>query len=666
MKKLLKYLILLVAGLALLVIAGVFVLFAVIDPNRYRPAIEQAFAAQTKFQLQIAGDISWRFRPVFGLSIADVRLSNDVTPQELASFSSINLRLRPAGLLGGNLDMMELSAENLHVNWYVDVDGQANWLVNAPPATAPADHTEFPITINIEQINISNASLAIQDLQRGINSQLQNLNLRSTNANLDGRAFPLALSMRLLDFTESRDLTLNLDTNAAVNFNAGDIDLRDMRLNISPVVLTGEFNMQNFQNAPTWQTSLNSNTFNLSHLLEHFTDIPEASMPPADRQQFAIQQLTATGDNNGASIRQLEMTFDDALISASGDALFPTDNRVAMLAYEIRSSALDLDTLIPSADETGFLQLNEAQLDDKPIASADDNELPIERLRNINVRGNHYIESLTIGGLNFTPVAINLLLQNGVVNVNNTQSIGFYGGDLAADLMLDARQPDAQITLETTLSNVSATALTTDMPRLGFFTGRFDLSSNHRLTGNTLNTLRDSVSGAAQLQVSNSSVNIALLKRVFSAISVLSPTGDMTTLWPDEVRFNEVEALLLFNAGIHENQELSIRMDNFDIAGTGGVDVDAGRFDYRVNFTILGDPAPQTIRVNPNYQNVAWPVRCNADFDNAALQYCSPDLQRARDVFAQIARDEIQRRASDAVTEQVDRLRDRVHNLLQN
>lgn len=666
MKKLLKYLILLVAGLALLVIAGVFVLFAVIDPNRYRPAIEQAFAAQTKFQLQIAGDISWRFRPVFGLSIADVRLSNGVTPQELASFSSINLRLRPAGLLGGNLDMMELSAENLHVNWYVDVDGQANWLVNAPPATAPADHTEFPITINIEQINISNASLAIQDLQRGINSQLQNLNLRSTNANLDGRAFPLALSMRLLDFTESRDLTLNLDTNAAVNFNAGDIDLRDMRLNISPVVLTGEFNMQNFQNAPTWQTSLNSNTFNLSHLLEHFTDIPEASMPPADRQQFAIQQLTATGDNNGASIRQLEMTFDDALISASGDALFPTDNRVAMLAYEIRSSALDLDTLIPSADETGFLQLNEAQLDDKPIASADDNELPIERLRNINVRGNHYIESLTIGGLNFTPVAINLLLQNGVVNVNNTQSIGFYGGDLAADLMLDARQPDAQITLETTLSNVSATALTTDMPRLGFFTGRFDLSSNHRLTGNTLNTLRDSVSGAAQLQVSNSSVNIALLKRVFSAISVLSPTGDMTTLWPDEVRFNEVEALLLFNAGIHENQELSIRMDNFDIAGTGGVDVDAGRFDYRVNFTILGDPAPQTIRVNPNYQNVAWPVRCNADFDNAALQYCSPDLQRARDVFAQIARDEIQRRASDAVTEQVDRLRDRVHNLLQN
>jgi len=661
MTKLLKYLILLAAGLTLFVVAGVFVLFAVIDPNRYRPAIEQAFAAHTGYQLQVAGDISWRFRPVFGLNIADVRLSNGVTPQELASFSSINLRLRPAGLLGGGLHMMELSAANLHVNWYVDATGEVNWLVNAPQAAAPAAHTELPVTISIEQINLSNASLAIQDLQRGINTQLRNLDLRSTNANLEGRRFPLQLSMQLVDHTEGRDLTLNLDTIASINFNAGDIQFQEMRLNVSPVVLSGNFTLQNFQVAPTWQASVSSNTFNLSHLLEHFTEIPEASMPPADAQQFAIQQLDATGDSSGASIRQLDMTFDDAVISASGDVLFPTENRVAMLAYNIRSSALNLDTLFPSADETTI-----ALADDEPATSADDTALPVEQLRNINVRGNHYIDALTLGGLNFTPVAVSLALEDGVLNANNTQSVGFYGGELTMDLALDVRQPEAQLSVETTLNNVSASALTADMPRLGFFTGRFDLNSNHVLRGNSVNALRDSINGATQLQVSNSSVNIALLKRVFSAISVLSPTGDMTSQWPDEIRFNTTEAYLMFNGGIRENQELSVRMDNFDIAATGGIDLDGERFDYRAEFTILGDPAPQTIRVNPNYQNVAWPVRCNAAFDDAAIQYCSPDLQRVREVFAQIARDEIQRRATDAVTEQVDRLRDRVRNLLQN
>lgn len=663
MKKLLKFLILLVAGLALFVVAGVFVLFAVIDPNRYRPAIEEAFAVQTGYQLRIGGDISWRFRPVFGLNIADVRLSNGVTPQELASFASVNLRLRPAGLLGGNLQMLELSAENLHVNWYVDANGQANWLVNAPPpAATPAGNTEIPVTINIEQINITNASLAIQDLQRGINTSLQNLNLSSRNANLDGRPFPLQLSMRLVDYTENRDLSLNLETSAAINFNAGNIDLCNMRLNLSPVVLTGDFSAQSFQDAPTWQTTLSSNTFNLSHLLEHFVEIDEASMPPANSQQFAIQQLQANGDSEGVTVRQLDLTFDDARISASGDVLFPTGNRVALLAYELHSSALNLDTLFPSTDDTLLVETD----NDAPAATAtEDTELPIELLRSINVRGNHTIDALTVAGLSFSPVAFGLSLQDGLLNVE-TQPMGFYGGELSSTLQLDARQPTARVNLETELSNISASALTVDMPRLGFFTGRFDLNSNHVMRGNSVNALLDSITGATQLQVSDSSVNITMLKRVFSAISVLSPTGDMTTQWPDVVRVNNTEAYLIFNEGIRANQELSVRLDNFDIAGTGGLDLDAGRFDYRMNFTILGDPAPQTIRVNPNYQNVAWPVRCNAAFDDTALQYCSPDLQRVREVFAQIARDEIQRRATDAVTEQVDRLRDRVRNLLQN
>jgi len=140
----------------------------------------------------------------------------------------------------------------------------------------------------------------------------------------------------------------------------------------------------------------------------------------------------------------------------------------------------------------------------------------------------------------------------------------------------------------------------------------------------------------------------------------------MAAQWPDVVRINNTEAFLVFNDGIDDSQQLNVRLDNFDISGTGGIDLAAGEFDYRLDFTILGEPALQTIRVNEDFQNVAWPVRCDAAFDDAAVQYCSPDLQRVREVFAAIASDEIQRRASEAVGEQVDRLRNRIQNLLQN
>ena len=283
----------------------------------------------------------------------------------------------------------------------------------------------------------------------------------------------------------------------------------------------------------------------------------------------------------------------------------------------------------------------------------------------MDIRGEHAIESLTVSGLQFSPVEFGLQLQNGVLNID-TQPIGFYDGELDVMVTLDAASTPAQLAVETGLTGISASALTVDMPRLDFFTGNFNASTTHMMQGDSVSALRDSIDGASTLQVRDSSVDITLLKRVFSSISVLSPRGDMAAQWPDVVRFANAEAYLIFNDGMDENQEVNVRLDNFDISGTGGLDLAAGEFDYRLDFTVLGEPAPQTIRVNEDFQNVAWPVRCDAAFDDPALQYCSPDLQRVRDVFAAIARDEIQQRATEAVSEQVERLRNRIQGLFQN
>lgn len=676
MGKLLKYLVFLVAGLAFFAVVLIFILFAVIDPNRYKPAIESAVAQQTGMQLRIAGDIDWTFRPVFGLSINDVRLSNGVTPQELASFSSIALKLAPRGLLSGNLEIQEFNAENLHVNWFVDADGQANWLVNAeaPPANPAQGSTsnEIPVDINIAEIVIRNASIAIRDQQQGLDTRLQNIDLNSRNTNLDNRPFPLELSMRIVDQLSARDLTLNLETTAAVDFNAGNITLRDMNFNLSPLVLSGDMQVNDFRNAMRWRTSLSSNTFNLSHLLSNFIDMDEATMPGPNEQQFTIRDLQANGDASGITLAALTMALDNTSAELRGDYLFPTDDRLGMLAYRLSTGAINLDDLLPPSPEQvadEAVQTEGENISQAPAAAAQaaaqSTELPIELLRSMNIRGEHSIASLAVSGLEFSPLEFGLVLQDGNLSID-TQPIGFYDGELDATIALNANSSPSQLSVETSLTGVNASALTADMPRLDFFTGRFDASTNHTMRGNTVEALIDSINGASRLQVNDSSVDVTMLKRVFSAISVLSPRGDMTAQWPDVVRFTNTEAYLIFNEGIGENQELNVRLDNFDIAGTGGIDLDAGEFDYRLNFTVLGEPAPQTIRVNADYQNVAWPVRCDAAFDAAPAQYCSPDLQRVREVFTAIARDEVERRASEAVGEQVERLRNRIRNLFEN
>lgn len=674
MSKLLKYLLFMLAGLAVFAAVLVFVLFAVVDPNRYKPALETVASQQTGMQLRINGDIDWTFRPVFGLSITDVSLRNTVTPQELAAFSNVALKLDIRALLSGNLAIQEFVAENLHINWFVDAQGQTNWLINADDSTAPppaaTGSTELPIDINIADIRVNNASVAIRDLRNNIDTRLQNINLSSRNTNLDNRPFPFEFSMRLINELSGQDLTVNLAATARVDFNAGNVDLNDLNFTLSPLVLSGDISVSDFRNNLRWQTNLSSNTFNLSHLLANFVAMDEAAMPGPREQQFTIQSLTANGDAAGATLGDLSMALDNTTASLRGDYLFATDTRQALLAYNLTTGAIDLDALLPTvATEPAAAP---AAKPDSPQTSATasasasaDTALPIDLLRSMDIRGEHAIESLTVSGLQFSPLEFSLLLQNGVLDID-TQPIGFYDGELDATLTLNAAGSPAQLTLESGLSGISASALTADMPRLDFFTGRFNATTTHTMQGNTVNALIDSIDGASSLQVNDSSVDITLLKRVFSSISVLSPRGDMAAQWPDVVRFATAEAFLIFNDGISENQELNVRLDNFDISGTGGLDLAAGEFDYRLDFTILGEPALQTIRVNEDFQNVAWPVRCDAAFDDAALQYCSPDLQRVRDVFAAIARDEIQQRATEAVSEQVERLRNRIQDLFQN
>ncbi|MBC52261.1 MAG: hypothetical protein CMQ34_00335 [Gammaproteobacteria bacterium] len=675
MSKLLKYLLFMLAGLTVFAAVLVFVLFAVVDPNRYKPALEAAASQQTGMQLRINGDIDWTFRPVFGLSINDVSLRNGATPQELASFSNVALELDIGALLSGNLAIREFVAENLHINWFVDAQGQANWLVNVNASAAPeptaSGSTELPIDINIADIRVINASVAIRDQRNNIDTRLQNIDLSSRNTNLDNRPFPFELSMRLINELSGQDLTLNLASTARVDFNAGNVELDDLSFTLSPLVLSGDISISDFRDNLRWQTNLTSNTFNLSHLLANFVAMDEATMPGPREQQFTIQSLEANGDTAGATLGDLTMALDDTTASLRGDYLFATSTRQALLAYNLTTGAIDLDALLPATatepapaaapdSAPGAATANAASATARP-----DTPLPIDLLRSMDIRGEHAIESLTVSGLQFSPVAFSLLLQDSVLDID-TQPIGFYDGELDARLTLNAASSPAQLSAESSLAGISASALTADMPRLDFFTGRFNATTTHTMQGNTVNALIDSVDGASSLQVNDSSVDITLLKRVFSSISVLSPRGDMAAQWPDVVRFATAEAFLIFNDGINDNQELDVRLDNFAINGNGGLDLTAGEFDYRLDFTILGEPALQTIRVHEDFQDVAWPVRCDAAFDDAPLQYCSPDLQRVRDVFAAIARDEVQRRATDAVSEQVDRLRNRIQDLFQN
>ncbi|MDO9317509.1 MAG: AsmA family protein [Gammaproteobacteria bacterium] len=661
MKKLIKILLLTLTGLVVLVGVGLALIFLVIDPVRYKPAIESVFAQQTGLQLSIAGKIDWAFSPVFGLSINDLRLSNPGARQELASLSSIAIKIEPRALLNGRLEMQEFVADGLHINWIVDANGVGNWQTGdgsaapgVPTTTSTASSADgTSIAAAVQQITVSNASLSIQDAERGLNTTFSNLNLSSQNTNLENRPFPFELSFNVTDNVDGQDAEVSLASTATVDFAAGNARFDNLQLKLNPLQLSGSLAARDFRNNLSWSGSLASNTFPLTDFLELYLRAAAddtLAVPgdySADSDQFSMR-VEFNGNSQQINVPVLALTLDDMQVTADAAYTLGSDRTPANLRYNLTANALDLNRYTGSSADAS------AEAAPTTATVATDTALPIELLNSMNVQGRHNLESLTVAGLTFTGINVSLDVLNGVLKLD-VQPIGFYEGQITSTLNFDTRQSPPSVTNISSLRNINLALLARNLPMADFAEGRLNLEALHTLRGSTVNQLLESVDGRSSFSVADSAIDVAVLKQVLSSISVLSPagTGDMVQQWPDVVRFSTLEGHLILAQGLAENQQLNVTLDNVEISANGGIDLNADSFNYDVLLTVFGPPAVQTVPVSELYQGVQWPVLCSAAFASEVSQYCGPDFGKVRELFVQISRNQVQRRVQDAVSDQV-------------
>ena len=667
--KLIKILLLSVVSLALMAVVALALAFYLIDPNRYKPAIQTVFAEQTGINLNIAGDISWAFNPVFGLSISDLRLTNPQSPAELASLGQLAIKVEPRALLDGQLQMQEFIAEDLHINWIVDAQGNGNWPLQnaetAAPAAPVSNSSDTPISAVIEQITVSNASLAIQDAQMGINTNFDNLNFSSRNTNVENRPFSFELGFEVTDNIAQNNANISISSNATVDLARGDARLDDLQIKLNPLQLSGNLAITDMNNTPAFSGNLNSNTFILSDFLDLYVREaqPDSALGEYSDQedQFSLA-LEFNGNAEQINVPAVTLNLDNMRVQI--DAEYRAENSFgpANLRYNLSANALDLNRYTVSADT----QDASADATVPPSAPAQDTELPVELLQSMNIQASHTVESLALAGLQFGAIDAQLRVQDGVLNFD-LRPVAFYDGQLTTTVSYDTRPNPANLTAMSSVQNVNVLGLAQALPLTEFAQGRLNVESVHTLRGRTVNQLLDSVSGTTSFSLNDNTIDIGIVKQLFSAISVLSPagTGDLAQQWPDTVQFSNFAGHLILDQGLAENQELRVTMDNFEIAADGGIDLNDASFNYNATLTVFGEPATQTIPVGELYQGVGWPVICDASFDAAVSEYCGPDFGRVRELFVDISANAVQRRAQEEITERVpEELQDAARSLL--
>lgn len=693
----------LLLGLILLsIVAGVILLFSV-NTEQNKAAIQAAVLSSTGYELTIAGDMDIAFFPSVGLTLNDVRLKNPASPQELASTTAALLEVDLRALIGGEIFIRELSTDDFHVNYYIDAQGKSNWDIETPNGNAnnnssatQASSQTIPqagnaapanadiVTVSFERLRIDNASIDIQDLSQGLRYSVNNLNLLSSNTNMEGEPFDVDVNFTFLNNGMTKPIAMGFRGDVIADINAGSVDVQNINFNVTPMLLQGELSVRGLNDSVTFEGALNSNDFDVFGLMETIgireledeLDAASSILSSTDKPQGGVE-IRFSGDEFGIAVPELLARLAESRIEAEAEIRFATNLTPTNISYEVVSNQIDISPFLGSettetivsptpttASEPTAIEANDAVT--APPAPSTSMAIPSELLNSINVIGSISIESIVANEMLFTGVNLFTNIEDGVLDVE-LQPVATYEGTVEGNIRLDGRSSDAALRTQIAVKQLNLVDLAPSVSRLNAVTGNLDVEVDLTASGQTTDELAGSLNGSATFAITENSVDIGVIKQVFTAISALSPSGGAIEQWPDVIRFAQLGGFILLNNGLTENQQLNLRMDNFDISGTGGINLEQQDFDYDLEFTILGEPYLQTIQVDELYHDVSWPVECAAAFEDEVNQYCRPDFTQVREIFTQLGTNAVRDRLDEVISDQLPpEVQDGARGLLRN
>ena len=169
------------AALAVLIILALG-LMAVVPSDRIAQAVSGQFEAMTGRKLEVLGEIKPRLWPSLGVTTGPVSVANAdwaTSDQPLFRAESLSIDVNFSALMGGEIRILGLTADQPEFNLERDTDGQANWVFAASAAgeaggvgAVPAPATGF----TLDEGSITGGTLRFNDRQSGQVIALDDIN----------------------------------------------------------------------------------------------------------------------------------------------------------------------------------------------------------------------------------------------------------------------------------------------------------------------------------------------------------------------------------------------------------------------------------------------------------------------------------------------------------
>ncbi|SFX78273.1 AsmA family protein [Marinospirillum alkaliphilum] len=767
MRRLLKWLLVGVFSLFTLVILAILALVLFVDPNNFKPRIEQLAAEQAEIDLRMPGDFSWSFYPYLGIQLGEVQVRPLSTPdaEPLASMQQAAIGVAVLPLLTGEVRASLIHLIQPEVFLHRNQQGVANWeliqqsLVTdstedavTESVTPETDQSSSDLAINllIDDIWLDRARVRLLDEVEGLALELSDVSLRIRDFSLD-QPFNLEATARLA--LAEPELTLALALNTGVQLDlAGEtyrLSQLDLKLEAGfPELLAAPISMQlkggllaNMQtgkielpltldlSAPRWADTelpqldatrirlqagldLSAEQYQLE-LFELSSGVrlePQARMLPmqlslqalADlaNQQASIQQSLSLDqlqqqlqvnvsqlldDPQFSGKLQLEIPQLRQLLTALGIELpeMQDTTTLSRTALNLQFSGSTAKLLLPQMhlvfDSTQFqgqaavdleklaivLRLAGDELDadrylppptDEAVAvgaaeveASDEELLPVELLRSLNLDLGFTLDKLGIAGLTLEKLDLALLAQDGLIQLQRA-NLDLYQGQFRNQATVDVRDETARLQFSTRLQDMNLRPLLNDLELESIpLRGALNINGDFRTTGTRMSEWLAGSNGKGSLRIQNGAITGVNISREVCVAAAGLDGRTSQQQWSPDTEFTSLLADIdLINGKLH-NRELRIAIPGFEVSGLGYYHLVDENFLYNLGIRFTTDADQHACRVSPNLAQVRWPVECRGSLagETPAIS-CRPDTRAVTDVISGMLRDTARREAEQA------------------
>jgi len=684
--KILKRILIAVAVLLLLLVAGAGIILASFDPNSYKGQIEKIVLDKTGRTLSLQGDIGLSLFPNIGLDLGKAELGNapGFGDDPFARVETVRLNVALVPLLKRNVQVDTIVLSGLELDLQRNEQGVSNWddLVKEKPE-APAEVTKQevpekvdtaapPISdLQVQGLKIINARLSFRDAQKGSALRLDPFNLE-TGTLVIGQPMPLNMDLHLVqepdtdlvaelqamitlepakeryalsdlkleatlkqpDLPEG-EVTMNLSANVLADLKAQTATLDQLLVEVMGLSAKGGLKAEKILDAPAYQGDLKLAQFNPRAVLEKLGNELPATADPGVLKQAELG-FHVSGTDDSIRLSGLNLRLDDSTMT--GEASVKNFEKPA-IRVSLALDGINLDRY--SAPESSGSKGGAGSGGAAPGAAASDDDLgiPSEELRELDAILDFKVGKLILQKATLTDAAVGITAQKGVVKIDPFRA-ALYGGSFNTQVTMDVRGQTPKFTISERLKDVQSAPLLKDMYGESYLSGNANMEASMTTSGNQVSALKRNLNGKMSLAFKEGSINDSKLSEQINKVNAIIEKRKYDPAQAKSTNFSSLTATAGIKNGLVENKDMHLMAPRFQVKGLGTASLVTEKVDYQLR---LMRPSKDA-----NAQQIYAPIDVTGSFDNLSYrfnekEYASQLLEREKKKVEKKAREKVEK-----------------------